>query len=190
MISFYWVRFLYGLTRESGSTFFVRSAEQVAAPCCGGSLCVVGSRPRVWFKSSGDKAKLIIRRLYCEPCGRIHHELPDLLVPYKRYDAESIEGAVSEPPRTDIAADESTLLRWKCWYLVWAVYAAGCLESIAIRFHLPVESPSASPQSALQLLGRYVGDAAGWLKRAVRPIAHSNLWVTDPFCLLVHPLPD
>lgn len=74
---------------------------------------MVGSRPKVWFKSSGEKVKLVIRRLYCEACRRIHHELPDRLVPYKRYDAENIEGAVSERPRTDIAADESTLRRWK-----------------------------------------------------------------------------
>lgn len=179
------------MRRSRETAFLVRSAEKIAAPCCcGGSLDVVGSRPRVWFKSSGDKAKLVIRRLHCEPCGRIHHELPDLLVPYKRYDAESIEGAVSEPPRTDIAADESTILRWKSWFLAWTVYAAGCLQSIAMRFNLPVVSSSDRPQSALQLLGRFIGDAAGWLKRAVRPIANSNLWVTDPFCLHVHPLPD
>ena len=178
------------LKRSRETAFFVRSAENVAAPCCGGNLCVVGSRLRVWFKSSGERAKLVIRRLYCESCRRIHHELPDLLVPYRRYDAESIEGAVSEPPRTDIAADESTLLRWKCWFQAWAVYAAGCLQSIAMRFNLHVVSPSARPQSALQSFGRFVGDAAGWLKRAVRPIANSNLWVTDLFCLHDRSLPD
>lgn len=163
--------------------FLVRSAEQVAAPCCGGGLRVVGSRSRVWWQSSGDKGKLIIRRLYCENCRKIHHELPDLLVPYRRYDAESIEGVVSEPPRSDIAADESTLARWKGWFLVWAVYAAASLQSIVHRFHLSVASPSTGPQSALQSLGRFVGDAAGWLKRVVRPIVNTQLWVTDPFCL-------
>lgn len=97
--------------------FLVRSAEQIAAPCCGGPLGIVGSRKRVWYKSSGEKAKLVIRRLYCEACSKIHHELPDLLVPYKRYDAESIERALSASVRIDVAADESTLLRWKCWFL-------------------------------------------------------------------------
>jgi hypothetical protein len=144
----------------------------------------------VWWKSSGEKAKLVIRRLHCKACSKIHHELPDFLVPYKRYDAESIEGAVSEPPRTDLAVDESTLLRWKYWFLAWAVYAAGCLQSIAMRFNLPVDGPSARPQSALQGLGRFVGDAVGWLKRTVRPIANSHLWSTDPFCLPVRPVVD
>lgn len=178
------------LKRIRVAAFFVRSAEQIAAPCCGGTLCTVGSRKRVWYKSSGEKAKLVIRRLCCEACRKIHHELPDLLVPYKRYDAESLEGALSASSQVDVAADESTLLRWKCWFLAWVVYAAGCLQAIGIRMGLlfPVISPSAKPQSALHVLGRLVGDAAGWLKRVVRPLPNSHLWVTDPFCLSVRAL--
>jgi hypothetical protein len=102
--------------------------------------------------------------------------LPDILVPYKRYDAESIEGIVSEPARMDIAVDESTIARWRSWFLAWTIYARGCLQSISIRLNLPVENASALSQSALHSLGRYVGLASGWLSRVVRPIANSNLW--------------
>jgi hypothetical protein len=108
-----------------------------------------------------------------------------LLIPYKRYDAESIEGVLTEPKASAVAADESTISRWLAWFQVWAVYASAALLAISIRFHLPMEQVSGAPQSALHRLGRYVGDAAGWLGRAVRPIANSNLWVTDPFCLSV-----
>jgi hypothetical protein len=114
--------------------FFVRSAEIGICPCCSSLFDVIGSRPRSWYMSSGERAKLIIRRLRCKICKRIHHELPDILVPYKRYDAESIEGVVSDPPREDVAADEATLYRWRAWFAAWAVYAAGVLQSIAIRF--------------------------------------------------------
>lgn len=98
-------------------------------------------------------------------------------MPYKRYDAESIEGVVSEMDRMDVAADESTINRWRSWFLFWIVYAAGCLQSISIRFNLPVENLSIPSQSVLYSLGRFVGDAVGWLGRVVRPIANSNLWV-------------
>ena len=118
----------------------------------------------------------MIRRLRCESCSRIHHELPDKLVPYKRYDAESIEGAVNKPARTDIAADESTLSRWKLWFFTWVVYAQGCLQLISIRFDLPVENSSGCSQSALQRLGQFVGTEDGWLSRVVRSIANSHLW--------------
>jgi hypothetical protein len=171
------------MRRSREPAFFVRGAERVPCPCCSGELRVAGSRPRVWYQSSGDRATLIIRRLYCELCQRIHHELPDLLVPYKRYDTESIEGVLTSTGT--VAADESTISRWRGWFQMWAVYAAGVLYSIGIRFHLPVEHASTPSQSALHKLGRYVGDAAGWLGRVVRPITNAHLWVTDPFCLSV-----
>jgi hypothetical protein len=164
------------LRRYRVAVFFVRSAEKTHCPCCTGILVVIGSRQRVWYKSSGDREKLIIRRLYCEKCEKIHHELPDLLLPYRRYDAESIEGVISEPAYSDVAADESTLFRWRSWFYVWAMYAIGCLESIALQFKLPVESPSKLPQSALQSLGRYVGNGNGWLSRVVHPIVNNHLW--------------
>lgn len=115
---------------------------------------------------------------------KIHHELPDLLVPYKRYDAESLEGVMAEPARTDIAADESTITRWRNWFLAWGVYAQGVLHSLSIRFNLPVEPSSKGSQTVLQTLGRYVGTATGWLRKVVRSMANSHTWVTDPFCLL------
>ncbi len=156
--------------------FFVRSAESGICPCCIGELTVKGSRPRVWYQSSGERAKLIIRRLYCDACKKIHHELPDILVPYKRYDAESIEGIVSVPARTDIAADESTLARWRSWFFAWVVYAEGCLQSISIRFNQPVDDLSNGPQTALLSLGRYVGLTMGWLSRIVHSLVNSLLW--------------
>lgn len=155
----------------------------MSAPCCGGELTIVGSRPRVWLKSSGDKSKIIVRRCYCKPCKRIHHELPDILVPYKRYDAESIESVVSEPARTDVAVDESTIVRWRCWFLAWITYAAGCLKSISLRYNQDVKERSTPSKSVLHGLGQFVGNQVGWLSRAVRPITNLNLWVTDPFCI-------
>ena len=157
-------------------------------PCCSGELCVIGSRKRAWFKGNGDRSKLVIRRLQCQLCSKIHHELPDLLVPYKRYEAQSIEEAVAEPPRNDIAAEQSTLARWRSWFGAWAVYAAGCLQAIALRYDLPAVHASMPDRSAFQLLGRYVGKASGWLSRVVRPLTNQHLWVTDPFCLSVRSL--
>ena len=150
-------------------------------PCCGGSLKVIGSRVRVRYRNTGEKEKLIIRRLVCKKCGVIHHELPNILIPYRRYDAESIEAVVSDPVHCDVAVDQSTIYRWNHWMLQWYTYAIGCLQSISLRFHLPVEEMSTSSQSILHLLGRFVGEAKGWLSRVVQPITNSNLWVTYPF---------
>lgn len=136
-----------------------------------------GSRKRVWYKSCGERAKLIIRRLYCERCRKIHHELPDLLIPYRRYDACSIENVVTEKARNIVAADNSTLARWRTWFILWSMYAVGCLAAIAARFNLPVRGSSAHSQSAHQEIGRYVEVQDGWLSRAVRRITNSLFWV-------------
>ena len=48
------------------------------------------------YREDGSTATLIIRRLRCRKCGRIHHELPDSIVPYKRYDADAIETKLTD----------------------------------------------------------------------------------------------
>lgn len=122
---------------------------------------------------------LVIRRLRCELCKKIHHELPDLLVPYKRYGAESIEPVVSEVEPPHVAADESTLYRWRHWFKAWSFYALGALISIGLRLQLdmPVQEKSGSAQSTLQRIGRLVGESNGWLAKVVRSLANINLWV-------------
>ncbi|WP_369681816.1 DUF6431 domain-containing protein [Alicyclobacillus macrosporangiidus] len=163
------------LFKATPPVFFVRSAENVPCPCCQGELRVIGSRKRIWVQSSGDKVKLIIRRLRCRDCNKIHHELPNFLVPYRRHEAQVIEEAVTDKA-TPVGVEQSTLRRWRQWFEVFAPYAAGCLESIADRFQWTVESSSAHPQTALHRIGRVVGHHPGWLARAVRPIANLHLW--------------
>lgn len=163
------------------AAFFVRCAEAVPCPCCGGQLVVIGSRQRTCRSDSGERKVLVIRRLRCTTCRRIHHELPDCLLPYKRYESTSVERIVTDSSESaDIAADDSTLYRWRTWFHMLLPYLLGCLTSIAIRLgqHPPVEELSVlSSQSVHQRIGRYVGDASGWLARVVRPIANSHLWV-------------
>ena len=90
---------------------------------------------------------------------QIHHELPDLLIPYKQYDRESIEAVVTSTEKLTIAADESTIRRWKHWFWLLANHFVGCLESIAVRYHKEtVEGLSSLPKSALNRIWHFVGD--------------------------------
>ena len=105
---------------------------------------VVGSRPRKYLQEDASQVILIIRRLRCLECNKIHHELPDILVPYKRYKSECIETVVAEDNNTPlaIACDESTLHRWKKWFKSLCGYFAGCLQSIAIQLGKETEEAS------------------------------------------------
>lgn len=141
-------------------------------------MVVVGSRRRVWYRNSGAKVKLIIRRLYCKRCDLIHHELPDVLVPFKRYGVESME-QVLDDRLIDVPADESTLGRWREWFRVWGPYAVNCIISIIKRFHLnlSVGSTSDPPRTVLQRIGHDGKSIEGWLANIVRPIVNVHLWI-------------
>lgn len=150
----------------------------VPSPCCGERLKIIGSRNRKCKESSGEEKVLRIRRLRCVNCSSIHHELPDCLVPYKRYESGCVEQVLVESVPSDVAADDSTLHRWKAWFHEQKSYWIGCLTSIAVRFHHdPVKALSTPSQTAHHRLGQIVGDAPGWLARVVRPIANVNLWL-------------
>lgn len=121
---------------------------------------------------------LIIRRLRCTQCSKIHHELPDILVPYKRYESKSIEAVVSNIPNLNVIADESTIIRWKRWFSDLLNHLTGCLVSIAICYsNSSVEGVSDLPQSPLQRIWQHVGNAPCWLARVVRPIVNINSWI-------------
>jgi hypothetical protein len=164
--------------------FFVRSAEQHICPVCEHDLFVIGSRSRKGRKPTGEQVTYIIRRLRCKGCQRVHHELPDLLVPYKRYEAECLESVLTQGQTSDVAADESTLYRWGVWFAKCWKYWVKSLSTIAARTGNPVEPLSVPSPSALQLIGHYVGQEVGWLARLVRPIVHSQLWLHTRFAFL------
>jgi len=167
------------------AVFFVKSGEQNFCPCCGGPLKVIGSRRRGYIKEVGERVQLIIRRLRCISCARVHHELPDILVPYKRYNSESIESVLNGDKPLTVAADESTISRWKSWFSDLYNHLLGSLISIAIRYNKnTVEEQSDLPQSPLQRIWQHVGDASRWLARVVRPVVNANYWVQTRFAFL------
>ncbi|MEA4926868.1 MAG: DUF6431 domain-containing protein [Syntrophomonadaceae bacterium] len=158
--------------------FFVRSKEQISCPCCSGKMKVIGSRKRGYIDGSGTSNILVVRRLRCSDCKRIHHELPDILVPYKRHGSENIEAGVDGSGNLSVPADESTIRSWRIWFQSMCNYFLGCLLSVTIRCGKEfVEEESSLPKSKLQRIWQYVGDAPGWLARCVRPIVNSNLWI-------------
>lgn len=113
--------------------------------------------------------KLVIRRLGCKGCGKIHHELPDILVPYKRHCSETVERIVDEEAE-DVSCEESTIKRLKRWFTERTRYFTGCLIAVSALHG------AALTAGAISLL-RKMRENSGWLKKLVRIVANSNLWV-------------
>ena len=150
---------LYKLTEVIGLGFRVLSLMGLMpCPVCGGFLGGFGNRERNYIGEAGIWQILIIRRLRCCDCKKIHHELPDILVPYKRHCAETIEKIIDDRV-ADADIGEITIRRTRCWWNDLRVYIQGVLASLKTKF------------------GAAFGDPPK-LKEVVRALANANLWVS------------
>lgn len=132
-------------------------------------MTVIGSRKRGYINAEGSKVKLVIRRLKCKRCVEIHHELPDILVPYKRHSSETVEQIVDEKTE-DVSCEDSTIRKIKRWYINKEQYFTGCLVSVAARHGAALAAGTIS-------LLRKMRECSGWLRRLVRIVVNSNLWL-------------
>lgn len=63
-------------------------------PDCNGELYFYDTVQRKLLTKYRKSYFIRIRRMKCNGCGRIHRELPDIVVPYKLYESEIIFGVV------------------------------------------------------------------------------------------------
>ena len=156
---------------------FVKSLEQFFCPCCHSNKCkVIGTRTRKLIKTCGTKITMIIRRLKCKVCGKIHHELPATVVPYKRHAAESIEAVLEDKLLLNTPADESTLKRWRLWFNGLALRFLGILESAARKSALKTDAAPITG-NAIKRIRFCLGCGSGWLERLVQTVVKTNNWV-------------
>lgn len=161
------------LDKNCSNKYYVKSEESSVCPVCGNpGLKVIGSRKRGVLKGDGAAIFLVIRRLKCSDCKRIHHELPDILVPYKRYSSGVIE-AIVDDISDEISCEDSSIYRIKRWFQEVSGYIAGCLGAVAAQRGLELAIKSC-PVS--QRIKAYVGEEPGWLVRVVRTVANTNNW--------------
>lgn len=157
--------------------FYVRSRESQRCPICGSELSVSGSRNRGILEESGEKKALRIRRLWCDRCKRIHHELPDIAVPYKRYGTEAIENILSDKPEHSDACpcELSTARRIKLWFFLLREYYESTLKSL--KAYWEEDQEITTMISRILPLSVYHRHTAGWLKVLVRLLVNSNRWL-------------
>ena len=150
---------LYKLIEILGVGFRVMNLEGTPrCPICNGLLGGFGTRKRKYIDADWKKQTLIIRRLLCAGCGAIHHELPDFLVPYKRYCAQTVENVINEADVGD-NIENSTVHRIRSWWRNLGIYIKGILGSLTSKHQIRFSDP---PK----------------LKEVVRALANSNLWIS------------
>jgi len=88
---------------------------ELSCPCCGGALKYRDRRQRKARNESGAWVIYRLRRLRCQDCGKLHTELPDFLLPYKRY-CRAVFEAVLSGERADIPLELRTHGKFRAWY--------------------------------------------------------------------------
>jgi hypothetical protein len=117
---------------------------------------VFGNRQRKYIDTDGNTKTLLIRRLRCTSCGKIHHELPDILVPYKRHCAETIE-QITDKRLNSSNCDANLVYRILLWWRSMSIYFKGVMSALRAKFGAVI---SASPPP----------------KELVRAAANAHLW--------------
>ena len=137
-------------------------------------MTVIGSKKRCMRESDGGSKTLIIRRLKCFHCHRIHHELPDMIVPYKRHCADTVEEILTGTEKETYPCETSTARRLKIWFSLLREYFERSLAAIKYIYkqdkQLQQELSSLIPLCPASL-------AAGWLKKLVRILVNSGHWL-------------
>ena len=118
---------------EKVGGYQIHSEEICVCPLCSGLLCRYGKRCRGVIESSGEKLPLVIRRLKCKLCGAIHHELPDIVVPYKRYGTEAVEKIIAGDT-DDVACEVSTIRRIWAWWYSCRLYFESIIASLRAKY--------------------------------------------------------
>jgi hypothetical protein len=169
------------------AVFFVESEEEnELCPNCGNVLMYHCRVIRTVKDITGVQSIYSIRVLTCrnEACPSTYHrELPDIIVPYRRYDAESMEEAIDrEGKDLTVACDESTIRRWRKWFETNATNIMMALMSIiAVMENHTGASSLATGQGHLgkpiQRIKEIVGRGTKWLNETVRTLVNSSKWV-------------
>lgn len=109
----------------------------------------------------------------CCKCGHIHHELPDIIVPYKRNSSGIIENIIRGEHPADYPCEESTAARLRAWFLLLLNYFKNVIEALKQIYKqdkdLLEELSLLTPLDTKSL-------ETGWLRRLVRITVNSGRW--------------
>lgn len=165
---------------RKSNEFRIISLEVPRCPICGKILSPYGVRNRIVINGVGNVFSFIIRRLWCSNCHRIHHELPSILIPYKRYTCAAIQSVIDasfQHTNIGVIADDKTIRNWITWFRELSSYFKSCLISLKEQYCI---------DNLISILPfSHLNKPKKWLSFLVRSITNSNMWISTRSSLCV-----
>lgn len=94
------------------NAYKITSKDVLCCPLCGGPMSGYDTRRRHVVDGAGNTYWLLLQRLRCSSCNKLHVIAPAFIVPRKHYEASVI--ADVKAGRVDLCpADNSTIRRWR-----------------------------------------------------------------------------
>ena len=76
--------------KEQNGMYYIVPSSVPGCPQCGGEMKIRDSKRRKVIFADGTVDTFVLRRYKCTVCGRVHLELPDIMVPHKHYSRSAI----------------------------------------------------------------------------------------------------
>ena len=68
--------------KEQNGMYYIVPSSVPGCPQCGGEMKIRDSKRRKVIFADGTVDTFVLRRYKCTVCGRVHLELPDIMVPH------------------------------------------------------------------------------------------------------------
>jgi len=140
----------------------VKGRETISCPHCNGRLRVRGTCTRKVRAEFNTKVyRLRVFQCTNENCRKTHRELPDFIVPYKRYGTETVF-QYATCNGNNFYCEISTWLILKAWFRWFISYAQNILKSLELRYGFIPKPPVNQDLANFKFLVRLVVNSNFW----------------------------
>ena len=99
--------------KEQNGMYYIVPSSVPGYPQCGGEMKIRDSKRRKVIFADGTVDTFVLRRYKCTVCGRVHLELPDIMVPHKHYSRSAIIDTINGERTGKRCSLNVCWFRWK-----------------------------------------------------------------------------
>ena len=133
-------------------------------PICRNEMKSHGRCTRYIEISGEERRTYSLRIFFCPECHHYHRELPDFMIPYKHYSAETYAEIHNNPSNCfKCSVDEHSFRRMRAWVSAFMKFGEAMAERIKIEYpSLKTNHDAESTESKLKYFVKVVANSNEW----------------------------